>query len=132
MPKINWTPLKEEALKALEKAYAPYSQFSVGAAILTNDGHIYSGCNIENASYGGTVCAERVAIWKAVSEGQPKISAILITTREDRFIPPCGFCRQIISEFVEDCPIGILNNQNEIRETTLGKLLPDRFDKKYL
>ena len=133
MSKINWKNLEIKATEALDKAYVPYSGFNVGAAILTNDGSIYSGCNVENASYGGAVCAERVAIWKAVSEGQRHISAVLVTTRQKKLVPPCGFCRQVISEFASsNCPVTILNAGGLSKKTTLGVLLPERFGPEHL
>ena len=129
--RINWDALKNEAKEAMSRAYAPYSQFLVGAAVISQDGSIYSGGNIENASYGGSVCAERVAIWKAISEGQTHICALLIATSHVNYVPPCGFCRQILSEFAEDCPIAMLNGSGEIKEISLSQLLPQAFNKSF-
>lgn len=91
--------LREKALEASRKAHSPYSKANVGSAIETTDGHIYSGCNIENASFGGTVCAERVAMWKAVSEGHKKMKRIYVYTKEGW--PPCGMCLQVMTEFAD-------------------------------
>lgn len=95
--------LFEKALEASKKSYSPYSHFPVGAALLTADGELFTGCNVENRSYGATRCAEQTAILKAVSEGKTKFSAIAIAApKADYPIPPCGVCRQIISEFAEE------------------------------
>jgi cytidine deaminase len=91
--------LRELAKAASEKAYSPYSLAQVGSALVTSSGKFYSGCNVENASYGGTVCAERVAIFKAVSEGEQKITSLYVYTKAGW--PPCGFCRQVLSEFAD-------------------------------
>ena len=96
---INYTELMDYAIKASEKSYSPYSKFSVGAAVLMNSGKIYMGCNVENASYGMTICAERNAIFKAVSEGERGIVAIAIYSPQKGDCYPCGACRQVISEF---------------------------------
>ena len=133
MSKINWKNLEIKATEALNRAYAPYSGFHVGAAVLASDGNIYSGCNIENVSYGGSVCAERVAVWKSISEGQKQISAVLVTTRQTELVPPCGFCRQVINEFASsDCPVVMLNSKGESKEMTLGTLLPESFGSQHL
>ena len=125
--------LEVSAKKALENAYAPYSQFYVGAAVLTSRGGIYSGCNVENASSGGGVCAERVAIWKAVSQGDREMRAIFIITRKGSTVPPCGFCRQILNEFVsEDCLVVMSNADGEFKESRLRTLLPESFGPEFL
>ena len=125
--------LIEEAMKAREMAYAPYSEFRVGAALLDGDGTIYSGCNIENASYGACNCAERTAIFKAVSEGAGDFRAIAIVGGKDKnvteFCPPCGICRQVMSEFCDaDIFKVILFDGTETRSYLLGDLLPHAFD----
>ena len=125
--------LIEEAMKAREMAYAPYSEFRVGAALLDGDGTIYSGCNIENASYGACNCAERIAIFKAVSEGAGDFRAIAIVGGKDKnvteFCPPCGICRQVMSEFCDaDTFKVILFDGIETRSYLLGDLLPHAFD----
>lgn len=119
--------LIERAIKAREKSYSPYSDFRVGAAVLAEDGLIYSGCNIENASYTPTICAERTAIFKAVSEGNRKIKKIAIVgDGEDTF--PCGVCRQVIREFEsEDMEIIVANSSRDYRIFKLDELLPHSF-----
>jgi cytidine deaminase len=120
------------AKQAREHSYAPYSDFRVGAAIETDDGEIYTGCNVESASYGLTVCAERVAIWKAISEGKHKIKNIAVVCDTKELTPPCGVCRQIIWEFGGNVPV-TLANLNGGRETVEMKdLLPRAFDTKFL
>lgn len=122
------------AMKARENAYAPYSHFSVGAALLTKDGQVYTGCNIENASYGATNCAERTAIFKAVSEGCRKFVKIAIVggkTGEEitEYAYPCGVCRQVLAEFcdVKDMIIIIAKSENDYIEKRLDELLPLSF-----
>jgi len=102
--------LRTLAIDASQKAYSPYSQAKVGCALITGDGSIYTGCNVENASYGGTVCAERVAILKAVSEQKMKISKIYVYTKEGW--PPCGLCRQTMSEFADHNLEVIMGDEN--------------------
>jgi len=114
------------ALKAKEMAYVPYSKFKVGAAVLTDDDKIYTGCNIESASYTPTNCAERTAIFKAVSEGDKSFKAIAITG-DSEYTFPCGVCRQVMREFSKDLTIYIVKNQNEYKEFTLEQLLPYSF-----
>lgn len=118
--------LIKAALKAKEGAYVPYSNFRVGAAVLTEDGKIYSGCNIEIASYSPTNCAERTAIFKAVSEGSRKIKAIAVVGDGD-FTYPCGVCRQVLREFGQDAQILVANSEDEYRKYTLEDLLPHSF-----
>ena len=119
--------LMEEAIKAKEFSYSPYSHFRVGAALLTEDDEIYTGCNIENAAYGPSNCAERTAFFKAISEGKKKFKAIAITGDTD-FCYPCGVCRQVMSEFcTKDFKIYI-GNKDEYKEYTLSQLLPYSFD----
>lgn len=129
--------LIEQAKKAMEKAYAPYSDYYVGAALLTKDGNIYTGCNIENSAFTPTVCAERVAIFKAVSNGEREFKMLAIAGGKKGKIQkpafPCGVCRQVLSEFVdEDFVILILKNENEFEKYTLGQLLPKMFSPKNL
>lgn len=121
--------LVKEAIEAKNFAYAPYSNFHVGAAILTEDGKIYGGCNIENASYGATNCAERTAIFKGVSEGSKNIKAIVVATDEESFVYPCGICRQVIREFGSDCKVLLVNKYGEIKHSTIEELLPNSFTK---
>ena len=124
--------LIQEAKKAREVAFAPYSEFQVGAALRTTDGEIYRGCNIESASYGLTVCAERVAIWKAVSEERKRFDAIAVVTDTDRLTPPCGVCRQIIWEFCGDVPVVLSNYSGKSEVIQMSDLLPMAFDTKFL
>lgn len=123
--------LINRALKARENAYVPYSNFKVGAAILTEDDIIVDGCNIENASYGASNCAERTAIFKAVSEGAKKIKAIAIVGDKENFTYPCGICRQVLLEFAEnkEIPVIIVKNKNEYITHTLEDMIPLSFTK---
>ena len=128
----NTEELVAAAKEARQNSYAPYSEFRVGAAIETDDGEIYTGCNVESASYGLTVCAERVAIWKAISEGKHKIKNIAVVCDTKELTPPCGVCRQIIWEFGGNVPV-TLANLNGGRETVdMKDLLPRAFDTKFL
>lgn len=117
--------LVEAARNARQSAYAPYSHFAVGAAILTRSGQVVAGCNIENASFGLTVCAERVAIWKAVSEGETDFLALAVVTSIDG--SPCGACRQVMAEFALDMPVIIADLQQVHRIATVAELLPGAF-----
>lgn len=123
---MNTKELIQKALDAKEKAYVPYSKFHVGAALMTEDNEIYTGCNIEIASYSPTICAERTAIFKAVSEGHKKIKAIAIVGDAD-FTYPCGVCRQVIREFGAGAKIIIANSVDEYKEYILDDLLPHSF-----
>lgn len=124
--------LIEKARLARELAFAPFSNFKVGAALLTTNGKIYTGCNIESSSYGLTVCAERVAVWKAVSEGENKFSKLAIVTDVEKPAPPCGACRQIIWEFCGDIIITIANLTGKAETFRMKNLLPNPFDRKFL
>ncbi|HDX9577226.1 cytidine deaminase [Bacillus cytotoxicus] len=118
----------EEANKMLSKAYIPYSKFPVGAALVTKDGKIYTGCNIENASYGLCNCAERTAIFKAVSEGERDFSYLVVTGNTDGPISPCGACRQVIAEFCDpQMPVLLTNQKGDEKEVTVEQLLPGAF-----
>jgi len=118
-----------EAEQARKKAYTPYSKFKVGAAILTSEGRIFSGCNIENASFGLTICAERVAVFKAISEGFKKFEAIAIIADTLRPCYPCGACRQVILEFGEDITLIMANLKGDIKINKIKELLPEAFNK---
>lgn len=121
--------LVKQAFKAMEKAYAPYSNFKVGAALLTQEGELYSGCNIENASYGATNCAERTAIFKAVSEGAGKIHKIAIVSSSGEYTPPCGICRQVMMEFFEKDGYIILSDRNfHLKKISIADIFPYPFD----
>ncbi|MCC5895849.1 MAG: cytidine deaminase [Alkalibacterium sp.] len=120
--------LVSKATEMLDRAYVPYSKFPVGAALLTKDGAIYSGCNIENASFGLTNCAERTAIFKAVSEGNKSFEYLVVTGNTDGPISPCGACRQVLVEFCEpDMPVLLTNKKGKVKETTVSELLPGAF-----
>ena len=123
-----------KAVAMLDMAYVPYSHFPVGAALECDDGTVYTGCNIENAGYTPTNCAERTAVFKAVSEGHLKFTRIAIAARTDRFTAPCGVCRQVLAEFNPELTMEvILVNQNgKTLELTLKDLLPYSFDGSYL
>lgn len=118
--------LIQAAIEMRKQSYSPYSNFAVGAAVLSNDGYIYGGCNIENASYGLTNCAERTAIFNAVSDGKRNISAIAIVADTDKPCSPCGACRQVIGEFKIPCII-MANLKGEYKKVTLEELLPFSF-----
>lgn len=117
------------AKKAMNNAYVPYSNFHVGAALLTDTGNIYTGCNVEIASFGATNCAERTAVWKAVSEeGRIKIVKIAIASDEENYIYPCGICRQVLAEFADDDMEVINTNKNgEYKLIRFGDILPNAF-----
>ena len=123
----------EEANKMLAKAYIPYSKFPVGAALVTKEGKIYTGCNIENASYGATNCAERTAIFKAISEGHRKIEKIAVVGDMSAYTSPCGICRQVIAEFADkNIEIILVKNEEEFQVKTLEEILPGAFTKEDL
>lgn len=124
-----WTRLASEAIEAQSRAYAPYSDFAVGAALLLDDGSIVHGCNVENATFGATVCAERTAVGSAVALGKRKFLAIAVVTPADSCVAPCGICRQVLAEFAEKLPILLSNNAGEHEFVTIDELLPHRFRK---
>ncbi|WP_195696731.1 cytidine deaminase [Priestia megaterium] len=125
--------LIDEAIAASKQAHVPYSQFHVGAALLTTHGKIYRGCNIENASYGLTNCAERTAIFKAVSEGDKQFSAIAVVGDTDGPISPCGACRQVLAEFCDDhTQIILANLKGDFVITNINEILPGYFSSKDL
>ena len=124
--------LVEAALEVREKAYAPFSNFKVGAAVLTKSGKIYTGCNVESASYGLTVCAERIAIWKAVSEGEREFVRVSVVADTEELTPPCGVCRQIIWEFCRDATVTLANLRGLVETDEVRDLLPRAFDARFL
>jgi cytidine deaminase len=124
--------LLEAAANARKKAFAPFSDFCVGAAVETKEGKFFTGCNIESASYGLTVCAERVAIWKAVSEGEKEFTNIAVVADTKELTPPCGACRQIIWEFCGDVPVTFSNLEGKTETVQMSELLPRAFDTKFL
>jgi cytidine deaminase len=132
--------LTEEKLEALiaaaktarERSVAPFSRFMVGAAVETEDGKVYTGCNLESASFGLTVCAERVAIWKALSEGERNFTALAIVADTESLTPPCGTCRQIIWEFCKNATITLANLRGQREVLQITDLLPRAFDARFL
>ncbi|NLW24103.1 MAG: cytidine deaminase [Clostridia bacterium] len=125
---VDYRKLVAEAAKAKENAYVPYSQFRVGAAILTDKGQIFTGCNIENSSFGLTICAERTALFKAVSAGHRKFQALAVSTDTEEITSPCGACRQVLIEFGEDIEIIMANVYGDYQVFTVGELLPLAFN----
>ncbi|MCL4424320.1 MAG: cytidine deaminase [Firmicutes bacterium] len=124
--------LIELAKKARRNAYVPYSGFAVGAALLTREGKIYLGANIENASYGLTTCAERTAIFKAVSEGEREFVAMAVVADSEELSSPCGACRQVLAEFGDRIRVIMVNLEGKQQEMTSGELLPAAFTVKQL
>jgi cytidine deaminase len=129
---INYDELVKLAYEATKNAYTPYSNFNVGAALLTKSGKIYTGCNVECAAYGATNCAERTAIFKAVSEGEKEFAAIAIVSSSMDYTYPCGTCRQVIAEFADESMEIILAKDLEYKVFTLEEMLPYSFTKKNL
>ena len=121
--------LVQRATEAREHAYAPYSSFKVGAALLASNGGVFTGCNVENATYGLTVCAERVALWKAVSEGEREFVAVAVVADGERPPSPCGACRQLLWEFCDDIEVITANLRGASRSYHLSELLPHPFDR---
>lgn len=122
--------LVKAAMHARKAAYAPYSHYQVGAALLTASGRVVTGCNVENASYGLSNCAERTAVFKMVSEGEQEITAVAIAT--DNGGSPCGACRQVLVEFAGDVPVLLVDSQGQVKEYTLYGLLPAHFGPEHL
>ena len=125
-------PLASAALAARENAHAPYSHFRVGAALEDASGRVHTGCNVENATYGLTLCAERVAVFKAISEGARQFRRIAIAADTEALTPPCGACRQILWEFCGDIEITMLNPRGKTETLQLKDLFPRAFDASYL
>jgi cytidine deaminase len=124
--------LSDYAREARERALAPYSNFGVGAALLTKDGEIITGCNVESATYGLTLCAERIAVFKAVSEGFLKFRAIAVVADAHRVTPPCGACRQVLWELCGDIWVQICDLKGHKKTMRLSTLLPEPFDSRFL
>jgi cytidine deaminase len=124
--------LIETAKAARLQSVAPFSNFLVGAALQTKAGKVYTGCNVESASYGLTVCAERVAIWKALSEGEREFTDLVIVADTETLTPPCGTCRQIIWEFAKHAKIVLVNLRGRREEVSIEDLLPRAFDARFL
>ena len=125
-------PLIDAAREARLHAVAPFSNFRVGAAVKTASGKVYTGCNVESASYGLTVCAERIAIWKALSEGERQFTELAVVADTETLTPPCGTCRQIIWEFAREATIVFANLQGQSEIFHIADLLPRAFDARFL
>jgi cytidine deaminase len=124
--------LIQAALEARERAHAPFSQFKVGAALEDESGRVFTGCNIENATYGLTICAERVAVFKAVSEGAARFKQIAVVADTDGLTPPCGACRQILWEFCGDVTLTLANLRGQFETLSLRQIFPRPFDASFL
>ncbi|MTK11977.1 MAG: cytidine deaminase [Clostridiaceae bacterium] len=130
---MNYKELIKIALEYRERAYIPYSNFKVGAAVLFDSGNIYGGCNIENASFGATNCAERTAIFKGISEGEKEIKAVAVVGDLNAYTYPCGICRQVIAEFGNmDIKVILAKNENDYIVKDLSEVLPGAFTKEDL
>ena len=126
---MKYRELYEKALEVMPRAYAPFSRFKVGAALLTKDGEVFTGVNVENSSLGATICAERTAFVKAVSEGATEFEAIAVVSEEGE-VWPCGICRQMLYEFASDLMVLCANEKGEFETYQLSQLLPCAFEKK--
>jgi len=115
------------ALVARQNAYAPYSSFAVGAALLASSGEVYTGCNVENSSYGLTMCAERVALYTGIACGEQKFAALAVVAGTDEYCSPCGACRQVLAEFGGDIKVYLANQDGNYLETSVAELLPMAF-----
>ena len=124
--------LVEAATAVRENAIATFSGFKVGSALRTDNGTVYAGCNVENATLGLTVCAERVALWKALSEGERTFTEIAVVTAAERPTPPCGACRQLLWEFCGDIPVYMVSTLGKRATLLLSELMPYAFDKRDL
>ena len=130
---MNYADLIQIANKAKANSYSPYSNFRVGAVLVAESGNLYTGTNVENSSFGLTNCAERTAVFKAVTEGERKFKTIVLTSDAEDFIPPCGACRQVLMEVCgPDLEVVMSNSSNEIRILKISELLPLSFNKEYL
>lgn len=129
---MEYQDLIVKAMKAKEFAYAPYSHFRVGAALLTKSGRIYTGCNVENASFSATNCAERTAVFTAVAQGEQEFKAIAVNGDNESYLPPCGICRQVLAEFcdLKTFQVILANSEQDYRVVTLAELLPGAFQSK--
>ncbi len=119
--------LIQKAKQAMRQAYAPYSHFRVGAAVMTKQGKVFTGCNVENASYGASCCAERTAIFKAVSEGERELAKIAVVSESGKLTPPCGICRQVLLEFMPEGSVILEQGEGGIKIYTVKELLPVGF-----
>jgi cytidine deaminase len=127
-PKVTPEALMREAVKARDASYSPYSRFAVGAALLGASGRVHLGCNVENASFGLTCCAERTAMFKAVSDGEREFLAVAVTARTGHGAPPCGACRQVMAEFSPSMWVYWRDTRGRVIRKRLAALLPDLFD----
>ena len=132
MSSIDWGKLEAAAKAVRARAYAPYSRYHVGAAVLDDNGQVHTGCNVENASYGLTICAERGAVMKMISEGGKRIVAVVVVTGGDEAGSPCGACRQVLAEFAGDAPVRMLavddaGRETDLRDGSVDALLPGAF-----
>ncbi len=133
IPPTTLAAMKQGAIEAAHRAYAPYSRFAVGAAVLSADGRIYTGANVENASFGLSICAERNAIFRAVAEGARRIDAVVVYTPTGSATPPCGACRQVLCEFGADAMVVCCSDDGASdRHYRLAELLPDAFGPRHL
>jgi len=130
--KPDYSELIKKSIEAKKFSYSPYSKFSVGVALLTESNKVFTGTNVENASYSLSICAERVAFTKAISEGETKFRAIAISSSKDKYIYPCGACRQFMHEFGGDTDVIIVRSENDFKIIKLSELLPGAFDKNSL
>lgn len=129
---MKYLNLIKEAKKAMENSYSPYSNFAVGAALLTRDGQVYKGCNVENAAYGAANCAERTALFSAIADGVTEFEAIAVVGSSGEYTYPCGICRQVIAELMPKGKLIFSNNNNEYQELTIQEMLPYAFTKESL
>jgi len=125
---MNDSQLIQAARQARNRSLAPYSKFHVGAALMTKSGKIYTGCNIESSSYGLTICAERVAMFKALSEGESEFEKIVITSDAEQLCSPCGACRQILWDYAENLIVILVNDSDDCEKISLKSLLPRAFE----
>ena len=130
--KKEYVKLADAAQKAKSNAFSPFSKFRVGAALLAENGTIFTGCNIENSSYGLTICAERVAIFNAISSGASNFTAIAVVSDDPGFTPPCGACRQVLSELAGDIDFVMIDSKKQFKTLKLNSLLPFAFSRKNL
>ncbi len=124
---MNEKQLIEKAIEASKRAYAPYSKFKVGAALEMADGTVIQGCNVENASFGLTNCAERTALFAAIAQGHKNVKKIVVYVDRKDFTPPCGACRQVINELAADAEILMVNNEEKVKRISISELLPFSF-----
>ena len=129
---MNYTSIVKAAQKAKRNSYSPYSKIRIGAAVLTQSGKIFTGCNIENSSFSLAICAERTTLFKAVSESHKKFKTIVIASDKNEFITPCGACRQVIMELAGNIDVILVNGKGKSKATKLATLLPMPFDGKML